>query len=147
LKTGYVLTAALCLANCDHKKRTSPEETLIARVQLSAKTCHDVFGFTPVLNRSASRQPAAWYTRLTEPILAIELGLDDAPHDRLLLDDPSLDEHPDEYLKVKARWMTRAKQPYAKALAACQQLWGGHAEPLKLQKIDTRLSYEFDRSH
>ena len=153
MKPTILIAISLCLVGCGQKKDPSEEEVLLAEAQLARSTCHDEFGFTEHLKPLSTPRSRAWLKQVLQPILDLHLDLDIAAEDReesprhvrsLLV--PPLD-NPDEYRRAKADWIAKAKQPYDKALAACQLLWVEKADPLRLEKIQTRLSYEFDQDH
>jgi hypothetical protein len=152
MKPTTLIVISLCLVGCGHKKDPSEEQVLVAEAELAGSTCHDEFGFTEHLKPPSTHRSRAWLKQALQPIVDLHMDLamadedrDAPPHVRSLLD-PPLDT-PDEYRRAKANWIAKAKQPYDKALTACQLLWVGKADPLKLEKIQTRLSYEFDQDH
>lgn len=152
MKPTTLIAISLCLVGCGHKKDPSAEQVLVAEAELAGSTCHDEFGFTEHLKPPSTPRSRAWLRQALQPIVDLHMdramadeGREAPPHVRGLLG-PPLDT-PDEYRSAKADWIAKAKQPYDKALTACQLLWVGKADPVKLEKIQTRLSYEFDQDH
>jgi hypothetical protein len=145
-----LLAVTFWLAGCGNKQEPNQDELLIAQVQFAASTCDEVFGFTPVLNKSAKHRPRSWYSGVTKPIDALGLDLDmreDESTNASSRGPSLLQPQPTdlaEYHKAKAAWIATARQPYLKAQAGCQQLFTGKANPIKLEMIETRLSYKFD---
>lgn len=152
MKPTILIAISLCLVGCGQRKDPSDEQVLFAEAQLARSTCHDEFGFTEDLRPPSTSRSRAWLKQMLQPIAELHMDLataedrEESPHHLRNPLEPPLDT-PDEYRKTKADWIAKAKQPYEKALAACQLLFVGNADPLKLEKIQTRLSYEFDQNH
>jgi hypothetical protein len=153
MKPTILIAISLCLVGCGHKKDPTEEEVLVAEAQLARSTCHDEFGFTEQLKSLSTARSRAWLKQVLQPIVDLHMDLawaeedreESTRHVRSILE-PPLD-NADDYRRAKADWIAKAKKPYEKALAACQLIFVGQAEPLKLEKIQTRLSYEFDQAH